>query len=114
MTASGWWVGWYSDVPLNEFELHSPWWISGYDADNNETMVAAVRAESEEAARAQVLAAYDNPPEGMRWRFCEEIPSDRQPFSEKWSDRWPRNHNVWMAWDEQGTCMCVEKHGGPR
>ncbi len=112
MTAQGWWVSWYNDWDLKEFELHAPWWVSGEDMAGNETIVAAVRADDEDAARAQVLAAYDNPPTDVRWRFCEAIPEDRQPFSEKWSDRWPKSK--WMAWDEQGTCMCAEKHGGPR
>ena len=37
-----WWISWYSDTAMSAFELHSPWWVSGYDADGNETVVAAV------------------------------------------------------------------------
>ena len=36
-----WWISWYSDTAMSAFELHSPWWVSGYDADGNETVVAA-------------------------------------------------------------------------
>jgi hypothetical protein len=107
VSGSGWWVGWYNDLDIETFELHSPWWVSGEDMDGNETMVAAVRAEDETAARQQILDAYDNPPRSARWRFCEPIPEGKSPFSDRFQQ------NEWMAWDEQGTCMCP-KHGGPR
>lgn len=104
---SAWWISWYNDLDIETFELHSPWWVSGEDMQGRETIVAAVRAESQEAAEEQILAAYDEPPVGVRWRFCEEMTRET-PFT----DRFPQSA-PWMAWDEQGTCMC-EKHGGPR
>lgn len=104
---TGWWISWYSDVPLPSFELHSPWWVSGEDADGHETVVAAVRAKNEDEARWQILRAYDTQPDDVRWRFCEALTHDT-PFT----DRFPKA--VWMAWDDKGTCMCAAKHGGPR
>lgn len=102
----GWRVSWYNGTPLTEFELHAPWWVTGYDAEGNETLVAAVRAKDEHAAKEQILRAYDHyAPGSLRWRFCE--PLDGEPFN----SRFPKNE--WMAWDEQGTCMCAQ-HGGPR
>lgn len=91
------WLSWYADAPLSEFELHSPWWISGYAGDSN-VMVAAVRAESEEAAFEQVKAAYDNGPGRFSERFCE--PLTVSPFS----GRFPQSS--WMAWDAERTCGC--------
>ena len=98
------WVSWYSYTPLSEFELHSPWWRSGY-AEDAEIVVAAVRAADEYAAFAQVRAAYDNDPGPLEERFCE--PLSRSPFS----DRFPQS--AWMAWDSERTCGCPE-HKAPR
>lgn len=102
---SGWWLSWYSDIPLAEFELHSPWWVSGYDGAGVETVVAAVRAEDEEAAMEAVRTAYDFLPEhpSIRWRFVEPLTRET-PFTE----RFPQGE--WMAWDAEGTCRCVAKH----
>lgn len=105
----GWWLSWYNGAPLTEFELHSPWWVSGYDSEANEILVAAVRAETEHAAKEQILRAYDHyAPGSLRWRFCEPLERET-PFS----DRFPQSAE-WMVWDEQGTCQCVAQHGGPR
>jgi len=92
------WLSWYSPEPMSAFELHSPWWVSGY-TDNETIVVAAVRAESEEAAWASVRNAYDYPPE-MRERFIE--PLTGSPFS----GRFPQAN--WMRWDNKGTCGCSE------
>jgi hypothetical protein len=96
MTA--WWMGWYSTLPLATFELHSPWWVSGYREDDM-TMVAAVRAEAPEEAEEIIRLAYDDPPEEIEWRW-EPEPLDRSPFT----DRFPQAS--WMAWDEEMTCAC--------
>jgi len=99
--APAWWVSWYNPVSLAEFELHSPWWVSGYRcSDDFETMCAAVRAVDETHAKAQVEAAYDNPPSNIEWRFVEPL-DDRSPFS----GRFPQSK--WMAWESDGrTCDC--------
>jgi hypothetical protein len=93
------WISWYNAVPLSTFELHSPWWISGYDANDRETMVAAVRADSEAAAWEQVRTAYDDPPTEVAERFIEDLPAG-SPFS----GRFPQYG--WMAWDDDRTCGC--------
>lgn len=104
---SDWWVSWYSTSPMDEFELHSPWWVTGYTMDEPQAniIVAAVRAPEAAAAYAQVRAAYDNGPEGFRERFVE--PLTRSPFT----DRFPQA--AWMRWDAERTCGC-SVHGGAR
>lgn len=97
------WVSWYNRTPLSQFELHSPWWVSGY-TDDADVMVAAVRAESEEAAFAQVRAAYDNDPGPIDERFIELLPGS--PFSGRFQQQ------AWMAWDAERTCGCGQ-HGAP-
>jgi hypothetical protein len=96
-----WWISWYNPFPRDEFELHSPWWVSGYRmSDDAETMVAAVRAPSEEEAMTVVAMAYDDKPAptAIEWRFVREL--NVSPFS----DRFPQAE--WMAWDDQRTCGC--------
>lgn len=104
----GWWVSWYHIDSLGEFELHSPWWVSGcrlvgdLDGDLREdpTMVAAVRAADAESAREFVIQSYDNPPVDLEWRFVDDLP-DGPAFT----DRFPKGD--WMAWDSDGrTCNC--------
>lgn len=92
------WLSWYSDIPLSEFELHSPWWVSGYDADDRTILVAAVRAKDEREAWLQVKGSYDDPPPSLDERFCEEL--DRSPFC----GRFPKS--AWMEWSPIATCAC--------
>lgn len=40
------WLSWYGELPMSEFELHSPWWISGYDAEDRPVICAAIQATS--------------------------------------------------------------------
>jgi hypothetical protein len=98
------WLSRYTET--RAFELHSPWWCSGY-ADGPEgeeltIMVAAVLAESEEAAWEQVRLSYDHPPDEIQERFIQEIPLSKNPFS----GRFPEAD--WMAWDPVVgiTCGC--------
>jgi len=96
---SAWWVSWYSTAPLSTFELHSPWWVSGYRcSDDAETVCAAVRADTEDDAKAFICGAYDDKPEAVEWRFCE--PLDGSPFSGSFPQA------QWMAWDDERTCAC--------
>lgn len=96
---SDYWISWYVDDEwMPKFELHSPWWVSGYDMDDRTIVVAAVRAESEEAAWAQVLAAFDDPPERFEQRFIDVL--ERDAFS----DRFPQAE--WMEWSPTSTCRC--------
>jgi len=90
------WVSWYHDPDGPEFELWSPWWISGWrPVDDFEkvhsTVCAAIKAENEDAAKAKVLSSYDEPVE-IEWRFVEGRPDEWSPFSArfpkaKWMDR---------------------------
>ena len=99
MSAQAWWISWYNTAPLSSFELHSPWWVSGYRcSDDAETIVAAVRAVDETAAWAQVQDAYDDEPDSLERRFTE--PLTASPFT----GRFPQAG--WMAWDDDRTCGC--------
>lgn len=102
LALSAWWISWYAASMA--FELHSPWWITGYGADDSPTIVAAVLAEDADAARAVIVAAYDEPPSEVRWRFCDPLPPDRPLFS----DRFPQAD--WHAWDPLNgvTCACPD------
>lgn len=62
------------------------WWCSGYDSDDNATLVALIEAEDEQAA-ADVVK--ENWPEWSEWRFIEPRPIDYRP-----GDRFPLNE--WM------------------
>lgn len=100
------WISWYSHEPINEFELHSPWWISGWTSNSLgdwdiPTVIAAVRAPDADAAVTMIRNAYDNPPTVLSLRFCDEI-LKADPFSE----RFPKEH--WMEWDGDRTCICDE------
>lgn len=88
------WLSWYNVLPMASFELHRPWWISGYRvSDDAETICAALIAPDESAAKQFILNAYDEPPKSVEWRFCEERFGDWSPFS----DRFPRAD--WMKWE---------------
>ena len=98
------WLSWWHPAETGDFELASPWWVSGspfsYDPKDELALIAencicaAVRAESEDDAKAKVLAAYDTPPPALEWRFCEPRPKDWSPFT----DRFERAD--WMKWEE--------------
>lgn len=91
---NAYWLSWWMKEADGAFELHSPWWISGERPDGSRPVVAAVRAESEEAAKEAVMAAYDRRPAALEWRFCEPRPADWSPFG----SRFPRAG--WMQWEE--------------
>lgn len=89
------WLSWY-DTLYGKWELHSPWWVSGYRvADEARTICAAVRAPDEESAKRLIVMAHDEPrPRDLEWRFVDERPDDWSPFN----DRFPRAD--WMKWDQ--------------
>lgn len=94
-----WWISFYvPDGSMGEFELHSPWWISGY-GDDETTIVAAVKADDEDGAWQQVIDSFDDEA-NYRERFIEPLPDDRSAFS----DRFPKSK--WMAWTATDTCAC--------
>lgn len=70
------------------FEYKGPWWVSGHrfprglDNDYSEDSIcAAVKAESERAAKELLLAGIEQPHQDVEWRFIEEKPADWSPYS---------------------------------
>lgn len=93
-----WWLSWYHLPSYSEFEMHTPWWISGMRLnDDAATIVAMVRAPSEQEAWRVVQAAYDIAPKpGVEQRFCDEIPPG-VPLP--WDHEDPRfAWAEWMVW----------------
>lgn len=96
------WMSWYHHVGYGPFELHSPWWVSGFrPGDGAAIIVAAVMADDEEAAWAKVAAGIDTPPPSIEPRFIEE----RGPEWEPWAGRFERDD--WMAWDLEAGVSCA-------
>ena len=88
---NSYWVSWYATEENGPFTLNWPWWFSGYRcSDDADTTCTAVRAPSENHAKALVILAHDKPPNQIEWRFVEERPDDWSPFC----DRFPRAE--WM------------------
>ena len=90
------WISWYHNPEYGTFELHTPWWISGYTMGEPQKsiIVGAVRAESEEEAWATVLASYDTPPEKVTERFCDPM---KAPYP--WDNPHGRFQRAdWMQW----------------
>lgn len=89
------WLSWYH---AGAFELHTPWWISGYRSaqedqeEDQATICAAVVAESEEAAKQLIIACHDTPPTEIEFRFVEERPSGWSPFCDRFRAA------SWMRW----------------
>jgi len=99
------WVSWYASEVL--FTWNGPWWVSGArPLDDNLTLndlpnrttdkwqdmiCAAVIADSEEHAKALIVAAHDKPVE-LEWRFATARDRSWSPFSE----RFPKAD--WMQW----------------
>lgn len=102
------WVSWWQNRELGPFELHSPWWVSGSrglgPSTFDESIVAAVKAEDEAAARQVVVDSYDKSPDEIEFRFVEERPNDWEPFS----DRFPRAE--WMKWEKTEVCDHFVRH----
>jgi hypothetical protein len=107
---TGWWLSWYHEKRFREFELHTPWWISGERmSDGAATIVAVVMATGPEDAQRQVLAAYDDAPSGVEWRFCHELPEDK--VADPFTGRFPRQD--WMVWppeDPEDACVPATTH----
>lgn len=87
------WVSWYHTSEFSEFELHSPWWITGSrDHDDAETVCAAIRSVSIKQAKEQIYKAYDSPPRLIEFRFVEKMRSDFSPFNDRFQKQ------SWMIW----------------
>jgi hypothetical protein len=86
------WLSWYAKG-ADEFELHSPWWSSGWrTSDNAETICAAIIAQDEADARTQVQQAHTDKSVEIEWRFCNQRPDDWSPFCERFC------RADWMIW----------------
>jgi hypothetical protein len=102
---NAYWISWYHHPDDGEFELHTPWWISGTTMEETmrPTIVAAVQAPSEEAAWEVIHQSYDTPPTRIETRFCNQLedreqqPSARQPWTPE-DGRFPRAD--WMQWPD--------------
>jgi hypothetical protein len=102
---NAYWISWYHDPRDGAFELHTPWWVSGFTMDNpqRETIVAAVQATSEDEAWDVVREAYDASPSRLQERFCEELddgpnqPNKTAPWSTPENGRFPQAD--WMRWE---------------
>jgi len=87
------WVSWYHHKGMGDFELHSPWWISGERmSDDAKSICAAVEAQHEAGAKCAVFHAYDKEVTEIEWRFCNERADDWSPYCE----RFPKAD--WMVW----------------
>lgn len=96
------WLSWTTVFEDDgKFELHSPWWTSGWclNAEEQEESVinAAVRADSEDQAWEKVAAAYEIPPEGgVNKRFIHHVKDgDAKPW-ERAGTRFVIED--WMEW----------------
>lgn len=87
------WLSWYQRKDYPEFELHTPWWISGRRLhDDAHTICAAVMAADEAGAREVVLASFDRRPADVEFRFV----TPREPGWSPYCDRFPAAD--WMRW----------------
>lgn len=89
------WLSFWAAYSLGEFEIHSPWWISGErfgDAGDESAVCVACRAEDEEAAMEFIYQSFDNRPAEIEFRFVEERPDDWSPFGDRFRKR------DWMQW----------------
>jgi hypothetical protein len=95
------WLSWYATHENGCFWLDWPWWISGFRfTDDADTICAAVRAPSEEAAKQLIVGAHDNPPPELEWRFCHERPASWSPYC----DRFPKGSGKtkWQSTKPEG------------
>ncbi len=88
------WVSWWQTPDLPEFELHSPWWISGSrPGDGAASICAAVMAAYEDAARETVYRAFDERPDRLDFRFVTAQPAGWSPYCDRFQAadwmRWP-------------------------
>lgn len=93
-TGRPYWISWYQTEEAGEFELHTPWWISGYAlGGTNPTICAAVMAVDEAAARERILASFDRRPDRLEFRFVTAQAPDWSPYCDRFQAadwmRWP-------------------------
>ena len=84
------WLSWYG---MNTFELHAPWWRSGFDGAERPIFCAAVRAESDADARRIIAEAHDQSV-ALVFRFVNEKDAAWTPYNDRfrkahWMPEWP-------------------------
>lgn len=86
------WLSWWHDFEtMGEFELHTPWWVSGEDMQGRKSIVAAIPTDNPETAAKLVMASFDKKPKSLDFRFNSV--KRGSPFCDrfmpaKWM-RWP-------------------------
>lgn len=96
-----WWISWYSPEALGGFELHWPWWRSGWTIERDGTektvLVAAVRADTEDEAFEIIESAYlEKPEDGVERRFCDKLEDGETMPWEHEGTRFPLMD--WQEW----------------
>jgi len=93
-TKKRFWVSWYTDE-MGTWELHFPWWTSGY-SDTFYIICAAVVAENEDQVREIIYSCYDKRPDNLEFSFINERPDDWSPFNDRFQAK------DWMTecWDK--------------
>jgi hypothetical protein len=90
-TSLRFWVRWSSIYPLDTFEYHGPWWVTGWDSGDLPVVCAAVCAESAAHAQRVIASSYDIDHE-VEFSFTELKPDDWKPFSSRFQKQ------DWMKW----------------
>ena len=90
------WISWASITSINKFEMHFPWWVSGFDGEGNVYICAAIIAANHNDAWNFVIGSYNtNKAFFIERRFCIEKSDSWSPFN----DRFQRA--AWMLWPEE-------------
>jgi len=93
MADNSYWISWWATPEMGQWELHSPWWISGERMDDDAVSVcAAVRAPDVDGAKEAILASYDRRPGDVDWRFVAPQDADWSPFNSRFQKA------DWMKW----------------
>ncbi len=94
------WTSWYHSERFGLFELHFPWWISGYDYDgnlDNPIVCAAIVANDEQDAREIIESSYRDDVQ-LTFRFIHEKPDNWSPFCERFPQtvlmQWPDENEI--------------------
>ena len=76
------WISWYHTKEMSEFELHSPWWISGTRLhDDAQTICSAIKAPDQETAIEEVKSSYDDIPKLIKCFDVYALSSIREGVS---------------------------------
>jgi hypothetical protein len=82
---------WVPKKDLCFFEAHNPWWISGYDDEDRQSVCFAISADCIDDVATFIDESFDKPV-ATRIRFIDAMREDESPFSDRFS------HGDWMKW----------------